>query len=71
MLGEDSLVPGKDVRLSEGSLVHVLDFRIQIFGGLVYGGSEGVVGKVQTGVHVADVSDELSLDGVMFELSTG
>ena len=61
VLGEDSLVPGKDVRLSEGPLVHVLDLRVQILGGLVHGGSEGVVGKVQTGVHVADVSDELSL----------
>ena len=61
VLREDSLVPGKDVRLSEGPLVHILDFLVQIFGGLIHGGSKGVVGKVQTGVHVADVSDELSL----------
>lgn len=61
LFGCPLLVPGKDVRLSEGPLVHVLDLRVQILGGLVHGGSEGVVGKVQTGVHVADVSDELSL----------
>ena len=61
VLGEDPLVPGKDVWLSEGPLVHALDFLIQIFGGLVHGGPEGVVGKVQAGVHVADVSDQLSL----------
>ena len=28
VLGEDSLVPGEDVRLPEGPLVHVLDFHV-------------------------------------------